>query len=119
MMEKLLASCIHNPEPAFFIAGVLASFLTYVLHARGKTRKNLSYRLSEGLTCALLTSGVIPAARYYFNLPPELSILCGVFIGILGIDTIHLAVISIVDYKRRQLEEKLDLMQRAKDDETQ
>lgn len=107
MIERLVTACTENPDAAFFIAGVLCSFLSYMLHSKGKTRRNLSYRLSEGLTCALLTSGVIPAVKYFFGLPANLSVFFGVIIGILGVDTIHLAVISIVDYKKRQLQDRL------------
>lgn len=85
------------------IAGTVSSFLMGLIRAN---KPRFVERCGEGLTCALLSTGLISISDYFFPGYPQSAIFVGVFVGFLGSDYLTSLVQKIISYLLERIKPK-------------
>lgn len=88
----------------YMIAGCLSSFL---LGLTRSTKKKFIGKVGEGLTCSLVSTGLISISNYYFPDAPQLAVFIGVFCGFLGSDYLNGLFKSLINLGLERLESKV------------
>lgn len=98
-MKTRLLCLLENIDFLYFLAGLVSSFITYLLRSKGFNGKDWSYRISNGLTCVMLSCGTIMTLHLLYDAPWAWSVPVGIAVGFLGSDLILSTIIKIVEFK--------------------
>lgn len=97
-----------DPELGYLAVGGGLAFVMAFLRSLKFSRKSIALRLVEACMCSMLGTAITIGVVKYGNLDWEWAIPISIFIGFIGTDAIHVAIVGWLEYSAERLKRATD-----------